>query len=79
MATQTMNRQSAGANQPRNATKGQTENRENENRELTGEDFYDLVNEVSDAVQRYCVARPGVAAGVIFGVGFMLGWKLRPW
>jgi hypothetical protein len=49
------------------------------NRESTGEDFYDFVSEISDSCQRYCVRRPRVVAGVIFGLGFVIGWKLKPW
>ena len=48
-------------------------------REPTGDDFYDLVSEVSDSCQRYCLHRPKVVAGLIFSIGFVLGWKLRPW
>jgi len=45
----------------------------------TGEDFYDFVSEVSTSCQRYCGRRPRVVAGAIFGLGFILGWKLKPW
>lgn len=47
--------------------------------EEQAEDFATLVTEVSDSVQRYCSQRPGVVAGVLFGLGFFCGWKLRPW
>ncbi len=43
------------------------------------EDFSELVSEVSAAVGRYCRRRPRVVAGCIFSLGFMFGWKLRPW
>jgi hypothetical protein len=43
------------------------------------EDFAELVSNVSDAVQRYYAARPGVAAATLFGLGFFVGWKLKPW
>lgn len=43
------------------------------------EDFAELVSNVSDAVQRYYSARPGVAAATLFGLGFFVGWKLKPW
>ncbi len=49
------------------------------NVESTGEDFYDLVSEVSTSCQRYCASRPRVVAGAIFGLGFIIGWKLKPW
>ncbi|MFO1064879.1 MAG: hypothetical protein U0892_13520 [Pirellulales bacterium] len=44
-----------------------------------GEDFAQLVSEVSDSIHRYYSARPGVCAATIFGLGFFFGWKLRPW
>jgi hypothetical protein len=44
-----------------------------------GEDFSQLVSEVSCAIKHYCNRRPRVAAGCIFSLGFILGWKLRPW
>jgi len=47
--------------------------------EEQAEDFSALVAEVSESVQRYCSSRPGVVAGVLFGLGFFCGWKLRPW
>lgn len=49
------------------------------NEQANGEDFYGLVSEVSTSCQRYCASRPRVVAGVIFGLGFIIGWKLKPW
>ncbi len=73
MATQTVDRNN----------QNETEDHRNQQnavvRESTGEDFYDLVSEVSDSCQRYCLHRPKVVAGLIFSIGFVLGWKLRPW
>jgi hypothetical protein len=43
------------------------------------EDFAEFVSEVGDSLQKYCKRRPGVVAGVLFGLGFFCGWKLRPW
>jgi hypothetical protein len=43
------------------------------------EDFSELISEVSTAVKRYCNRRPRVAAGCLFSLGFIFGWKLRPW
>lgn len=43
------------------------------------EDFSELVSEISTAVTRYCSRRPQVAAGFLFSLGFVVGWKLRPW
>ena len=45
----------------------------------TPEDFAKLLSEVTDSVEAYCRSRPGIVAGVLFGLGFFCGWKLRPW
>ena len=47
--------------------------------ENQAEDFAEFMAEVGDSVQKYCSRRPGVVAGVLFGLGFFCGWKLRPW
>jgi len=47
--------------------------------EHQAEDFAEFMSEVGDSVQKYCKRRPGVVAGVLFGLGFFCGWKLRPW
>lgn len=47
--------------------------------EEQAEDFAAFMSEVGDSVQKYCKRRPGVVAGVLFGLGFFCGWKLRPW
>ncbi len=53
----------------------------NEDEDLSheGEDFTQLVSEITESVESYCRSRPGVVAGVLFGLGFFCGWKLRPW
>lgn len=43
------------------------------------EDFEVLMDNVADAVSDYCRQRPGVAAGLLFAVGFFVGWRLKPW
>lgn len=43
------------------------------------EDFSIMVAEVSSAVSNYCSKRPRVVAGCIFALGFVVGWKMRPW
>jgi len=48
-------------------------------REVTGEDFYDMISDVSKSVSDYCVKRPKVAALGLLTVGFFLGWKIKPW
>lgn len=47
--------------------------------EEQSEDFAALMSEVGDSLQKYCSTRPGVVAGVLFGLGFFCGWKLKPW
>ena len=43
------------------------------------EDLAVLLSEVTDSMENYCRRRPGIVAGVLFGLGFFCGWKLRPW
>ena len=43
------------------------------------EDFQVLIEEVGRAVRDYSNRRPGVAGGVLFAVGFFIGWRLKPW
>jgi hypothetical protein len=38
-----------------------------------------LVAEASGFLQEYSRARPEVVALWAFGIGFILGWKLKPW
>lgn len=35
--------------------------------------------ELADYVKAYARERPEVAALWCFGIGFVLGWKLKPW
>jgi hypothetical protein len=39
----------------------------------------DLFNDVTSYLRTYARERPDVAALWCFGVGFVLGWKLKPW
>jgi len=43
------------------------------------EDLTELLSEISVAVERYCNSRPKVVAGIIFSLGFIVGWKAKPW
>ena len=43
------------------------------------EDFEMLMNQVGSAAGEYCRKHPGVATLAILGVGFYLGWKVKPW
>ncbi len=40
------------------------------------EDFADLLHDIGACMTKYCQKRPGVVAGAIFSIGFILGWKL---
>ena len=73
MANQTIDRQK------RNDLQNSQNRTDRSTCESTGEDFCDLVAEVSSSCQRYCLRRPSVVAGALFGIGFVLGWKLKPW
>ncbi len=43
------------------------------------EDFQTLVDEVGTSISTYCRKRPGMAACMLFTVGFYVGWKIKPW
>lgn len=43
------------------------------------EDFSILVAEMTSSVKKYCVHRPRVVAGAIFAIGFIIGWRMKPW
>ena len=47
--------------------------------EVTGEDFYDMLSDVSKSVSEYCAKRPQAAALALLSEGFFLGWKIKPW
>jgi len=48
---------------------------QNASQDLAVEDLPDLVTYVTT----YARERPDVAALWVFGIGFVLGWKLKPW
>ena len=43
------------------------------------EDFEVLLGELRDSVGGYLKKRPLVSSGLVFLVGFYLGWKTKPW
>ena len=43
------------------------------------EDFGALVERVGTALCDYGRRRPGVAVAAILGLGFFVGWKIKPW
>lgn len=38
-----------------------------------------LLERSLDAIEDYARREPWAFAGWVFGVGFILGWKLKPW
>lgn len=51
----------------------------NGDQNVTGEDFYDMISDVSKSMSDYCAKRPRAAALALVCVGFFLGWKIKPW
>ena len=51
--------------------------REPERREV--ETPREITRDIVDYVHEYARENPGYAALVCLGVGFILGWKLKPW
>lgn len=43
------------------------------------EDFEVLVGDLRDSFGEYLSKRPLVASGLVFLVGFYVGWKIKPW
>jgi hypothetical protein len=69
-----------GGNQPMSqieAASGFTPQRRSGGR--SQESTQDVVAEASDFLREYSRARPEVIALWAFGIGFILGWKLKPW
>ncbi len=44
----------------------------------TGDEF-DMGHDIIDYLKEYAREKPEVAALWCFGVGFILGWKIKPW
>ncbi|QDU09818.1 hypothetical protein [Gimesia aquarii] len=44
-----------------------------------GHDQLQPVDDIVDYVQTYARQNPGTAALWCFGIGFIVGWKLKPW
>ena len=47
--------------------------------QITGEDFYDMVSDISRSMTDYCAKRPKAAALALISLGFFIGWKIKPW
>jgi hypothetical protein len=56
------------ANRRREQPRARSENREGQ-----------VLETVVDQLLEHARQRPGVAALWCFGIGFVLGWKLKPW
>ena len=39
----------------------------------------DILEDLTDYLKAYAREKPDVAALWCFGIGFVLGWKLKPW
>lgn len=44
-----------------------------------GQDEFDLKHDLADYLKEYARQKPEVVALWCFGIGFILGWKLKPW
>jgi hypothetical protein len=42
-------------------------------------DAFDVGNDLIEYLKEYAREKPEVAALWCFGIGFILGWKLKPW
>lgn len=47
--------------------------------ELDLSDEMEVARDVVDYLKEYAREKPEVAALWCFGIGFILGWKLKPW
>jgi len=45
----------------------------------TAEDARQLTNDFVDYLTEYARENPGTAALWCLGIGFVLGWKMKPW
>lgn len=59
------------------AASGFTPGAERPNRSASSQQ--DFLASASDFLREYSRSRPEVVALWAFGVGFILGWKLKPW
>jgi len=51
----------------------------NQRRESSGEGAMKPAEDMIEYLTSYAKAKPDVAALWCFGIGFVLGWKLKPW
>jgi len=60
-------------------TKSQNSPREEAKELLNDESAKEMTRDLADYLTNYARENPGVAALTCLGVGFVLGWKLKPW
>ena len=71
--------ESRGADRQQQQKLNQSFPQKNGDQCASGEDFYDMVSDVSKSMADYCAKRPKAAALALLTVGFCLGWKIKPW
>ena len=49
------------------------------NKKRQTESPHEITQDIVDAMIQYARKKPGSAALISLGVGFVLGWKLKPW
>jgi hypothetical protein len=47
--------------------------------EVDDRDEMEIARDIVDYLKEYARERPEVAALWCFGIGFIIGWKLKPW
>ena len=45
----------------------------------TGQQLPGFLEKAMESMENYARAEPWAFAGWAFGIGFILGWKLKPW
>jgi hypothetical protein len=61
------------------ASKTATNRRRPQNAQNTLSDEAELARDLVDYLKEYAREKPEVAALWCLGIGFILGWKLKPW
>lgn len=61
------------------ATNKSTNTRRNVRDDESAHEEIEVIRDVMDYLREYAREKPEVAALWCFGIGFILGWKLKPW
>ena len=61
------------------STSKATNRRKTHDKERPLQDEVELARDVVDYLKEYAREKPEVAALWCLGIGFILGWKLKPW